>query len=83
MQREELIQQVKEIYADYLHSERQNHFHRTTEGITTEAYYGTLQNAVISEISKGTFDTCRSGQEIVNKVTVDKSLLSEWNGRMS
>ena len=83
MRREELIEQVKEIYADYLHSERQNHFHRTTEGITTEAYYGTLQNAVISEISKGTFDTCRSGMEIVNKVTVDKTLLSQWHNPMN
>ena len=78
MKREELIAQVKEEYANLSFSGSQQHFHQTTTGITPEAYYGTLMQAVIEQISKGKFDNCRSGKEIVNKVAVDKSLLSEW-----
>ena len=76
--REELIRQVKEEYANIRFSDNQQHFHSTTTGITPEAYYGTLMTAVIEEISKGKFDNCRSGKEIVGKVKSDKSLLSHW-----
>ena len=77
--REELISQVKEEYANIKASGSQQHFHQTTTGITPEAYYGTLLNAVIAEIKNGKFDNCVSGTEIVNKVAADKSILSGWN----
>lgn len=78
MDRDELIQQVKEEYANLAYSENQQHFHQTTTGITPESYYEKLLNAVIGEISNGKFDNCKTGNEIVNKVAVDKTLLSEW-----
>jgi len=78
MKREQLIEQVKEEYANIQFSEAQQHFHNTASGITPEAYYGTLMRTVIDEISKGKFDNCRSGKEVVNKVMADKSLLSQW-----
>lgn len=78
MKRDELIQQVKEEYASIASSESQQHFNQTTTEMTPEAYYENLLSAVISEISKGTFDNCRSGNEIVNKVAADKTVLSEW-----
>ena len=78
MTREQLIEEVKEEYANIQFSENQQHFHNTASGITPEAYYGTLMNAVIDEIYKGKFDNCRSGKEIVNKVRADKSLLPQW-----
>lgn len=78
MKREELIAQVKEKYADIASSESQQNFTQTTTDITPEAYYENLLSAVITEISKGTFDNCRSGMEIVNAVAVDKTVLSEW-----
>lgn len=78
MKREELIDQIKDEYASIASSKRQHHFHQTTTELTPETYYENLQNAVISEISKGTFDNCRSGTEIVNIVAADKTVLSEW-----
>lgn len=78
MNREELIAQVKEEYANIVNNGTQQHFHLTSEGITPEAYYGTLQRTVINEINKGSFDRCRSGAEIVNRVAADKSLLPDW-----
>jgi len=79
MERQELINQVKEEYASISSHESQQHFYQTTTEITPEAYYEKLLDAVISEIQKGTFDNCRSGTEITNKVASDKSILSEWN----
>lgn len=79
MKRDELIQQVKEKYASIASAESQQHFHQTTTEITAEAYYEKLLQAVINEISKGTFDNVRSSDEIINKVAADKSILSEWN----
>ena len=78
MNRENLISQVKEEYANIASNHAQQHFHQTTTGITPEAYYGSLQDAVITEIGKGTFDNCRSGSEVVNKVAADKTILSDW-----
>ena len=77
--REKLISQVKEEYANITASDSQQHFHQTAAGITPEAYYGTLLNAVIADIENGKFDNCASGAEIVNKVAADKSILSDWN----
>ena len=76
--RENLISQVKEEYASIASNQAQQHFHLTTTGITPEAYYGTLLNAVITEIEKGTFDNCRSGSEVINKVAADKTILPDW-----
>jgi len=78
MKREELIAQVKEEYASIASAASQQHFHQTTTEITPEAYYEHLLNAVITEIGNGTFDTCRSGTEIVNQVAADKTVLSHW-----
>ncbi|MCL2827482.1 MAG: hypothetical protein FWD99_01955 [Oscillospiraceae bacterium] len=78
MKREELIAQVKEEYANIASAASQQHFHKTTTEITPEGYYENLLNAVITEIGNGTFDTCHSGSEIVNKVAADKSILSHW-----
>ncbi len=78
MKRDELIRQVKEKYAGIASAESQQHFHDTTAEITAEAYYEKLLQAVINEISNGTFDNVRSADEIINKVAADKSILSEW-----
>ena len=77
--REKLISQVKKEYANITASRSQQHFHQTATGITLQAYYGTLLNAVITDIENGKFDSCASGIEIVNKVAADKSILSDWN----
>ena len=78
MKRNELIQQVKEKYASIAFAESQNHFHQTTTEITAEAYYEKLLQAVVNEISNGTFDNVQSADEIINKVAADKSVLSNW-----
>ena len=77
MKRQNLINQVKEGYASIASSKSQQHFHQTGT-ITPEAYYEKLLGAVISEIQDGTFDNCRSGDEIINRVAADKSVLSSW-----
>jgi len=79
MKRQELIDEVKELYANIASHESQRHFHQTTTGVTPEAYYEKLLDAVIDEIRGGTFDNCRSGREIVNKVAADKSVISGWS----
>ena len=79
MDRQELINQVKEQYASIASSDSQHHFNQTTTEITPEAYYEKLLEAVITDIQNGKFDNCRSGSEIINKVAADKSILSEWN----
>ncbi|MCL2838480.1 MAG: hypothetical protein FWE04_05380 [Oscillospiraceae bacterium] len=81
--RQDLINQVKELYASIASQEDQNHFHQTSVGITPERYYENLLNAVTHEIEEGTFDTCRDGDEIINKVAADKTLLSEWDSSLS
>ncbi|MBQ8349765.1 MAG: hypothetical protein IJY19_09015 [Ruminococcus sp.] len=78
MKRDELIRQIKEKYAGIASAESQQHFHDTTTEITAEAYYEKLLQAVINEISNGTFDNVQSADEIINKVAADKSILSEW-----
>jgi len=77
MKREDLIAQVKKEYANIASSESQQHFNQTTTELTSEAYYEDLLGKVITEIENGTFDSCRSGAEIVNKVAADKSILSK------
>lgn len=79
MKKEDLINEVREGYANIANNKDQQHFHQTTSGITPEAYYNTLCEAVIREIENGNFHTCHSGMEIINKVAADKSLLHGWN----
>ena len=78
MKRDQLIQEVKEQYANIASNESQQHFTQTTTELTPEAYYEKLLNLVLEEIDKGKFDNCRSGAEIINKVAADKSILSGW-----
>jgi len=79
--RQELIDQVKEEYANIASAASQQHFHQTTTELTPEGYYEKLLGAVITEIEAGNFDNCRSGTEIVNKVAADKSILPGWDPR--
>ena len=79
MNRQELIDQVKQEYAGIATNASQQHFDKTTTEITTEEYYKKLLSAIISEINKGTFDNCRTSSEVINKVAADKSILSEWD----
>ena len=81
MKRKELIAEVKEEYANIASAASQQHFHQTTTDLTPEGYYEKLLGVVIGEIQAGTFDNCRSGTEIVNKVAADKGILSGWNPR--
>ncbi|MCL2842201.1 MAG: hypothetical protein FWE28_01870 [Oscillospiraceae bacterium] len=76
--RQNLIDQVKEEYANIASAASQQHFHQTTTGLTPEGYYEKLLQAVITKIEGGTFDNCRSGSEVVNKVAADKSILTDW-----
>lgn len=78
MDRDELINQVKNEYARIASSESQQHFHQTTTEITPEAYYEDLLSKAISEINKGTFDDFKSGEEIVTAIANDKTWLSGW-----
>jgi len=77
--RQELIDQVKEEYANIASASSQQHFHQTGTKLTPEGYYEKLLSIVIDEIQEGTFDNCRSGTEIVNKVAADKTVLSGWS----
>lgn len=76
MNRDKLIAQVKDEYARIASSDSQQHFHQTTTEMTPEAYYEKLLSKAISEISKGTFDDFKSGEEIVNAIANDKTWLS-------
>lgn len=76
MNRDKLINQVKNEYAQIASSDSQQHFYQTTTELTPEAYYEDLLGKVINEIGKGTFDDFKSGQEIVNAVANDKTWLS-------
>lgn len=78
MNRDKLIAQVKNEYARIASSESQQHFHQTTTEITPEAYYENLLSNVINEISKGTFDNFKSGEEVVTAIANDKTWLSGW-----
>ncbi len=78
MNREELIDQVKNEYARIASSESQQHFCQTTTEITPEAYYEDLLSKAISEITKGTLDNFKSGEEVVTAIANDKTWLSDW-----
>ena len=79
--RQNLIDQVKEEYQNIANASSQQHFHQTGTDFTPEGYYEKLLDCVIDEIQKGTFDNCRSGTEIVNKVAANKEILSDWKSQ--
>ena len=79
MNREELISQVKELYAKLASEESRQNFIQSTADFTPEAYYENLLEMVINEINAGTFDSFESGQKIINAVANDKNKwLSGW-----
>jgi len=79
MNREKLIKQVKEIYAKLASDENQQHIMQSTAGITPDMYYENILNMIIREINAGTFDSFRSGKEIVDAVTKDKDKwIPDW-----
>lgn len=83
MDRETLMQEVKEIYAGISQQETQQHFTQTNSNTNPEKYYEGILNMVLQEITAGTFDRFRSGRDIVEAVSKDKrKWLSQWNESM-
>lgn len=79
MNRDKLIEQVKNEYAELASAESQQHFHQTTTSVTPEAYYEKLLGMVIDEIDSGTFDSFKSGKDVMEAVAADKNKwLSDW-----
>ena len=78
MNRDKLIDQVKDEYARIASSESQQDFIQNTTQLTPEVYYEKLLSKAIDEISKGTFDDFKSGEEVVSAIANDKTLLSGW-----
>lgn len=79
MNREKLISQVKEHYATLASEESQQHFSQTTTNLSPESYYENILGMVIKEINAGTFDSFKSGEDIINAVANDKKRwLSNW-----
>jgi len=78
MNRDKLIDQVKNEYARIASMDSQQHFHQTTTDVTPEAYYEKLLGKAIDEINNGTFDDFKSGIDVVNAIANDKSWLSDW-----
>lgn len=83
MERELLMQQVKDIYASISQQETQQHFSQTGTDMNPEKYYEEILNMVLNEISAGTFDRFQSGRAVVEAVSNNKSKwLSQWNKSM-
>lgn len=79
MNREELISQVKVLYAKLASDENQQHFSQTSTQLTPDAYYENILGMVIKEINEGTFDSFQSGQAVIDAVAKDKNQwLSDW-----
>ncbi|MBN7772652.1 hypothetical protein [Clostridium aminobutyricum] len=78
MNRDKLIDQIKDEYARIASTESQEDFIQSTTDLTPEGYYEKLLNKAINEINKGTFDDFKSGEEVVSAIANDKSLLSGW-----
>lgn len=79
MDRQELIHEVKGLYASLASQESQQHFSKTTDNITPEAYYENILGMVINQIEAGTFDSFQSGRAIIDAVSKDKQKwLSQW-----
>lgn len=83
MDREALMQEVKDIYAGISQQETQDHFKQTTSSVSPEQYYENILNMVLNEISSGTFDNFESGRAIVDEVAKNKhKWLSQWDNSM-
>ncbi|ABX41772.1 hypothetical protein [Lachnoclostridium phytofermentans] len=78
MDREKLIDQVKDEYARIASKESQQYFIQSTTDLTPEAYYEKLLSKAVDEINRGTFDDFHSGEEVVSAIANDKSWLSNW-----
>lgn len=79
MNRDKLIAQVKDEYTRIASSESQQNFLQTTANLTPGAYYEKLLGKAITEINKGTFDNCNSGEDVVTAIANDKSWHSDLN----
>lgn len=71
MDREQLIREVKNIYAHRADQESRAEF--IQGGISPEAYYENLLNQVLAGIDAGRFDSFHAGQEIVDAIAKDHS----------
>ncbi|WP_324823898.1 hypothetical protein [Sinanaerobacter sp. ZZT-01] len=78
MNRDKLIEQIKDEYARLASTESQEDFIQSTTDLTPEAYYEKLLSKAIDEINKGTFDDFESGKEVVSAIANNKTLLSGW-----
>ncbi len=78
MNRDELIDQVKDEYARIASSESQQNFIQSTTDLTPEAYYEKLLSKAVDEINKGTFDNFKSGEDVVSAIANDKAWISYW-----
>ncbi|SHM37743.1 hypothetical protein SAMN02746066_01759 [Anaerosporobacter mobilis DSM 15930] len=76
MDREKLIDQVKDEYARIASSASQENHIQSTTKLTPEAYYEKLLSKAIDEINQGTFDDFKSGEQIVSAIANDKTLIS-------
>jgi hypothetical protein len=82
MNREMLIEQVKNEYSRLADQASQQHFSQTTSGEPAEEYYEKLLGMVEKEIAAGNFDGFRSGKEIVEAVANDKNKwLPQWQSK--
>lgn len=83
MDRETLMQEVKNIYASISQQETQQYFSQvnsTVNSVNPEKYYEDILNMVLNEISAGTFDRFQSGRAIIDAVSNDKrKWLPQWN----
>ncbi|WP_455716591.1 hypothetical protein [Anaerosporobacter sp.] len=79
MNRDNLINQVKNEYTRMASTESQQHPLQATDDLTPEAYYEKLLSKTIDEINKGTFDNFKSGVEVVTAIANNKTWLSDWH----
>jgi len=74
MDRDELIIQVKQEYADLASKDSQiTTVNEAGNEISSEAYYEELLGKVLDGITKGRFDQFKSGTEIVEAVANNKT----------
>jgi len=76
MDRQRLIQQVKDEYARLAQMGSQSHFVDLTTGTTTAYYEKALQRA-INDIFAGRFDDCVSGRQVVERIANSRELKAE------
>lgn len=83
MDRETLMQEVKNIYASISQQKTQQYFSQANSNVNSvnpEKYYEDILNMVLNEISAGTFDRFQSGRAIIDAVSNDKhKWLPQWN----